>query len=170
VDVDAISDELGIPWEPAEDIPFQDEVPFIGFHWNLHLREVSIPSSKKEKYLDVITLWESQQRHDLEETQKFYGKLLHACLVVPAGRAYLTSLEAFMGVFTHSPFMPRTPPRHSEGDLQWWRERLCYPHLSRPIPGPIPIVDYLAYSDASSEVGIGITIGDRWRAWRLLLG
>jgi hypothetical protein len=66
--------------------------------------------------------------------------------------------------------MPRSPPRHSEGDLQWWKERLRYPHLARPIPGPVPIIDYRAYSDASSEVGIGITIGDHWRAWRLLPG
>jgi hypothetical protein len=75
-----------------------------------------------------------------------------------------------MGLFTNSPFMPRTPPKHSEGDLQWWKERLRYPHLFRPIPGPTPVIDFLAYSDASSEVGIGITIGSRWRAWRLLPG
>ena len=33
-----------------------------------------------------------------------------------------------------------------------------------------PILDLAAYSDASSEVGIGIIIGQHWRAWRLLPG
>ncbi|CAA7270000.1 unnamed protein product [Cyclocybe aegerita] len=42
--------------------------------------------------------------------------------------------------------------------------------LSKPIPRPTPIIDLVAYSDASSEVGIGITIGQKWRAWRLLPG
>jgi len=39
-----------------------------------------------------------------------------------------------------------------------------------PLPSPTPITNLDAYSDASSEVGIGITIGEQWRAWRLLPG
>jgi hypothetical protein len=38
------------------------------------------------------------------------------------------------------------------------------------VPAPIPVVDLKAYSDASSEIGIGIIIGEQWRAWRLLPG
>jgi hypothetical protein len=32
------------------------------------------------------------------------------------------------------------------------------------------LVDHHAYSDASSGFGIAITVGPRWRAWRLLPG
>ncbi|CAA7264068.1 unnamed protein product [Cyclocybe aegerita] len=167
-DIDAICNELGIPWETEKDVPFQSVIPFIGFLWDLDQREVALASAKQEKYLKAIREWETRKEHNLEETQKLYGKLLHACLVVPAGRAYLTSLEALMATFHDHPFMPRTPPRHTTSDLQWWKEKLQQPQIIQPIPGPVPIIDLAAYSDASSKIGIGITIGNRWRAWCLL--
>lgn len=170
-DIDAISNDLGIPWETGKDLPFSNVAPFIGFSWDLTNCTVSLPESKKAKYLQAIQEWEAKPKHTLEEVQKLYGKLLHACHIVPAGRAYLTSLEAFMGAcHRDSPFCPRSPPRRTPSDLLWWKERLTQPTVIRDIPGPFPIIDANAYSDASSEVGIGITIGNRWRAWRLLPG
>ncbi|RXW17522.1 hypothetical protein EST38_g8333 [Candolleomyces aberdarensis] len=169
-DIDEYSTRLGIPWERAKDVPFGAEVPFVGFWWNLEKRTVGIPAAKREKYLQAIEEWSQSPRHNLEETQKLYGKLLHICHVIPEGRAYLTNLEAFMGLFTDSPFMPRTPPRHTENDLRWWREQLTGTGNTRKIPSQRPIYDIRAFSDASSEVGIGIIIDNRWRAWRLLPG
>jgi len=169
-DIDDISDQLGIPWEREKDIPFGTEAPFIGFLWNLKDQTVSIPEAKKTKYLLAIFTWESKETHSLEEAQKLYGKLLHACAVVPIGRAYLTSLEKFMAIFGNNPFMPHSPPRSTRVDLHWWKQTLSRPHISRSIPGPEIILDITAYSDASSEIGIGITIGNHWRSWRLLPG
>lgn len=169
-DIDRISEELGIPWEKTKDIPFGSVFPFIGFSWDLEHSTVSIPQAKKEKYLLAITQWEARHTHTLSEVQQLYGKLLHACSVVPSGRAYLTTLERFMANFSDSPFMPRTPPRGTPSDLHWWKITLKQPTLARPIPGPSFIDNQAAYSDASSEVGIGVTIGNRWRAWRLLPG
>ena len=105
---------------------------------------------------------------NLEEVRKLYGKLLHAGNVVPAGHAYLTHLETFMGSFTTNPFVPRHPPRRTADDLTWWLEKLGSSKLSRHIPGPHPVTDRGAFSDASSGVGIGIFICGRWRAWRLI--
>ena len=169
-DIDRISEELGIPWEKTKDIPFCAVFPFIGFSWDLECSTVSIPQAKKEKYLLAIAQWEARHVHTLPEVQQLYGKLLHSCLVVPSGRAYLTTLERFMANFHDSPFMPRTPPRGTPSDLLWWKNTLSQPTVERPIPGPTPIDDQTAYSDASSEIGIGVTIGNRWRAWRLLPG
>ena len=169
-DIDSISDELGIPWEQKKDITFGSEAPFIGFSWNLKNQTVSIPESKKTKYLHAIFDWESKKTHNLKEAQKLYGKLLHACAVVPTGRAYLTSLEKFMAIFGDNPFMPHSPPRSTCIDLHWWKRMLSRNHISHTIPGPKVILDIAAYSDASSETGIGITIGDCWRAWHLLPG
>lgn len=169
-DIDAVYTQLGIPWEESKDIPFANSVPFIGFEWDLSERTVAIPQKKRAKYLATITTWQSQRAHTLEEVQQLYGKLLHASLVLPAGRAYLTCLETMLGLFNNSPFMPRTPPRDTASDLQWWRDRLLRPVLARPIPGPHAVEDPNAFSDASSSVGIGIVVGDRWRAWRLLPG
>ena len=39
------------------------------------------------------------------------------------------------------------------------------PTLSRPIPGDLEIFNIHAYSDASTSGGLGIVIGERWRAW-----
>ena len=168
--IDAVSDSLGIPWEVEKDIPFGEVAPFIGFSWDLANRTVSLPDSKKEKYLQAILEWETKPRHTLDEAQKLYGKLLHTCHIVPAGHAYLTSLETFIGVCHDSPFRLRYPPRRTPSDLSWWKERLTQSVVIRPIPGPIPVFDADAYSDASSETGIGITVRGRWRAWRLLPG
>jgi hypothetical protein len=56
-DIDALSNDLGIPWETKKDIPFSSIAPFIGFSWNLTNRTVSLPESKKAKYLQAILEW-----------------------------------------------------------------------------------------------------------------
>jgi len=73
-------------------------------------------------------------------------------------------------IFHNRPFVPRTPPRGTAQDLEWWQRTLHSPSISRDIPGPVTVHDVNAFSDASSGVGIGIIVGDKWRAWRLLPG
>jgi hypothetical protein len=169
-DVDLISGQLGIPWEPSKTIPFSSVVPYLGFEWDLSERTVAIPENKKAKYRTAIEDWLPRPTHTLEETQKLYGKLLHASLVLPAGRAYLTSLESLMGSFSANPFVPHHAPRHTAADLSWWLHAFTSPTISRPIPGPALITDVSAFSDASSGFGIGIVVGNEWRAWRLVPG
>ena len=169
-DIDAISESLGIRWEPSKATPFGSEVPYLGFCWDLHARTVRLLDKKRVKYLAAISLWEETRTHNLLETQQLYGKLLHASLVFLPGRAYLTNLETMLSLFHNSPFLPRTPPRDTSGDLQWWKHRLSQPSPPRPIPTPKPLIDHEAYSDASSGFGIAITIGPKWRAWKLAPG
>ena len=92
-DIDHISGQLGIPWEPSKTIPFSSSVPFLGFDWNLSDRTVALIDGKRSKYRAVIAEWLPNPTHNLEETQKLYGKLLHACLVLPAGRAHIETLH-----------------------------------------------------------------------------
>jgi len=158
-DINALSNDLGISWGTEKDIPFSNMAPFISFSWDLTNCTVSLP---KEKYLQAIQEWELETKHTLEEVQKLYGKLLHACHIIPAGHAYLTNLEAFMGVCHNSPFCPHYPPHWTLSDLSWWKEKLTQPAIIRPIPGPLPNIDNNTYSDASSETGIRITIGPKW--------
>jgi hypothetical protein len=169
-DIDELSQCLGICWEPSKSVPFGLEIPYLGFLWNLNARTVCLLEKKRLKYIAAITEWEEKRTHNLLETQQLYGKLQHASLVIPPGRAYLTNLETMLAICHNSPFLPRTPPRGTPDDLEWWKQCLSRPDLPRPIPEPKPLVDHQAYSDASSEVGIAITIGTRWRAWRLAPG
>jgi hypothetical protein len=169
-DIDILSGFLGIPWEPSKTVPFGSQFPYLGFLWNILARTVSILPAKQLKYKEAIQEWHSHPTHVLEEVRKLYGKLLHACLVIPAGRAYLTSLEAMLGSFGNRPFTPHHAPRETAADLGWWFETLSSPNLTRAIPGPRQVTDCGAFSDASSRVGIGIVIQERWRAWRLIPG
>ncbi len=90
------------------------------------------------------------------------------CHVMPLGQAYLTRLEIFMGNFHDTPFQPCTPPRGTDADLDWWHSHLHLPSPPQPLPGPIVLHDHNAFSDASSGVGLGITVGEYWRAWTLV--
>ena len=169
-DIDAFSLPLGIPWEPTKDIPFSSVAPFIGFEWDLASRTVSLLLKKCKKYLAAIASWEENPRHTLREVEGLYGKLLHASSVVAGGRAHLTKLESMLAIYGDSPFLPRTPPKHTSNDLDWWKNVLASPPPPRPIPGPCEVFDLGAFSDASSSTGIGIILGGRWRAWRLIPG
>lgn len=169
-DIDNISKILGIPWESSKTVPFNHTVPYLGLLWDLQNRTVSLPEAKKEKYRDAITKWKEKTTQTLQEVEQLYGKLLHASLVIPPGRAYLTSLEAMLGIFHDRPFVPRTPPKSTASDLSWWFYKLSDPDITYEIPGPVKLIDRAAYSDASSGIGIAIVIGNHWRAWRLIPG
>lgn len=168
-DVDRISADLGIPWEHSKDKPFATVTTYIGLVWDLSAHTVALSPEKKEKYLAAIAMWSSSPVHTLEDVQKPYGKLLHACLVVPVGRTRLTRLEATLGIYGDRPFLPCHPANGVAEDLAWWRERLATP-LCRRIPSTSPLLNCGAYSDASSGIGIAIVIADRWRAWCLVPG
>ena len=169
-EIDEVTAPLGIPWEASKDTAFSSTVVFAGLSWDLNEKRVSLPESKKEKYRQAISEWKRRPTHALEDTRKLYGKLLYACHIIPRGRAYLTNLEKMMGTFHERPFIPRHPPAHLAEDLAWWQKTLSQPTLSREIPGGRNIADVGGYSDASSTVGIGVVLGNQWRAWRLLPG
>ena len=167
-DINRVAAHLGIPWEKSKDIPFGTVIRYIGLEWDITQRTVALPDDKREKYKAAISEWLSRTTHTLREVQSLYGKLLHACHVFPAGRAYLTRLEIFMGNFHDTPFQPRTPPKATHADLDWWTTRLFSPSVAHPIPGPITLHDHNAFSDASSGMGLGIVVGEHRRAWRLI--
>ena len=169
-DIDALSNHLGIRWESSKAVPFGPEVPYLGFLWNLDARTVCLLEGKRIKYVAAIAEWEKKRTHNLLETQELHGKLQHASLVITSGRAYLTSMEAMLATCHNRPFLPHTPHRDMPSDLGWWKQRLSQPDPPKPIPEPKPLINHAAYSDASSEVGIGITVGPRWQAWRLAPG
>ena len=87
---------------------------YCGFLWDVQARTVCIPEQKRTKYL-------AADRHMLSDIQKLYGKLLHACTIIPYGRAFLTRLEAFLGISHDRPFLLRTAPtapRRSRSQLR----------------------------------------------------
>ena len=167
-DINGAAAPMGTPWETSKDVPFGTVFRYIGLEWDIEKCTVALPDDKREKYTAAIAEWESHTTHTLPEAQSLHGKLLHACHVHPAGRAYLTRLEIFLGNFHDTPFQPRTPPKGTHADLNWWLAKLHSPSVARPIPGPSLLHDHHAFSDASSGMGLGIIVGEHWRAWKLV--
>ncbi|KIK10922.1 hypothetical protein PISMIDRAFT_81709, partial [Pisolithus microcarpus 441] len=165
-----ISESLGIPWEWSKDQPFSHSASYIGFLWDLDKYRVSLSPPKAAKYLKAIHAWCKQHAHTLQDVKELYGKLLHASVALPRGRAYLTRFEAMLKTGSAKPFMPHKADNRVANDLEWWTDKLQSGTVQRPILPPQLFVDIKAFSDASSEIGIGITIGKRWRAWRLIPG
>lgn len=169
-DVDHLSEELGIPWETTKDQPFDASTIYIGFVWDIQARTVSLSPTKVAKYLQAIQTWQERRTHVLQDVRELYGKLLHASSALRRGRAYLTSLERMLSICASHPFMPHRPDKHVAADLIWWTDRLQAGEVSRPIKPPPSFLDLQAFSDASSGIGIGIVVDNRWRAWRLIPG
>ena len=65
------------------------------------------------------------------------------------------------------PFVPHRPDTGLNEDLGWWLDKLKSGAVVRLIHPPPLFLDLQAFSDASSGFGIGIIIGDQWRAWCL---
>ena len=103
-DIDRLSTTLGIPWEISKDCPFSFTPTYIGFVWDLSRLTVALSPSKQEKYLQAVLSWCEKATHNLQEVQSLYRKLLHACLVWPAGRSCLTGLEAMLATRCAYPF------------------------------------------------------------------
>lgn len=169
-DINEASEDLGLIWERLKDQLFAVSTIYIGFSWNIELRIVSLSSIKVDKYLSAIHKWRKRHAHVLQDVQELYGKLLHACAAAPRGRAYLTSLEEMISYCGKKPFLPHRAGETVENDLTWWSLLLQSGGVARPIYPTAKLQDPLAFSDASSGIGIGIVVGDRWRAWRLVPG
>lgn len=169
-DIDRVTNPLGYSWVSEKDIPFCFDPIYFGFQWHLDSMQVSIPIKKRHKYLNTITEWETRSSHNAEQVSKLYGQLIHVCLVLTAGRAYLVELEKFLADLNHeAPFTKHRPPRRWPNDLAWWKTTLSSP-IFASIPGPANLTDIHAYSDASSGYGIGLYIRGFWRSYRLLPG
>jgi hypothetical protein len=169
-DIDRLSEVLGIIWEPLKDQPFQPSTVHLGFFWDIKNRSVSLNQAKVDKYLLAIHKWRKRRAHVLQDVQELYGKLLHACEAVPRGRAYLTNLEVMLSLCGKKPFLPHRAGDRVAEDLDWWSALLQSGGINRPIYPTVKLEDRSAFSDASSGIGIGIIVGSRWRAWRLIPG
>lgn len=109
-DIDRVSEALGIPWEGSKTTLFAPSFNFTGIVWSIATRTVALTPEKTEKYIRALEEWEQKATHDLHEMRSLYGKLLHTCLVLPHGRAYLTRKEAAIGAFRGRLFVPHAPP------------------------------------------------------------
>ena len=140
----------------------------------------SIGTSKIIKYH-----WDKRRKRNTLERQRIGLRTRH----IPARASKNSMVSSYMRVWSSLQGKPhlspswrpcsvysttvlsyRTPATkaYKRRLIKWWTRSLQQPNVSRAIPQPLPLYDIHGYSDTSSEIGIAITIRDRWRAWRLI--
>ncbi|KAM5536388.1 hypothetical protein V8D89_009927 [Ganoderma adspersum] len=111
LDMDSVSQQLGLLWEHEKDQPFSTAPEFTGLVWDLAAWQVALAQKKCDKYLAVLADFHARPTHTLQQIQSLHGKLLYMTLVVPACRPYLIQLEAAMAVTADHPHVPHAPPK-----------------------------------------------------------
>lgn len=81
----------------------------------------------------------------------------------------LAGLYQFRAQFgqTRNTFVKLKPTARALQDAKWWLSRLSLDFCGRTIQVIPPEEDIQLFVDASSSWGIGLVVGERWRAWRL---
>ena len=154
--LDTFSQYLGLPWKVEKSTNFSSSVLYLGFIWNLDLHSITLPTSKQQKYLSSIQNWCAATFHSLNELQRLYGQLLHVCLLIPRGRAYLASLEKQLSIYNKRPHCQHRSSKQILVDLQWWLTLFEQGKLSTPLPSFESFPSLQAYADASLGSGLGI--------------
>jgi hypothetical protein len=156
--------ELGWPWSPKKCTPFAHRFRYIGFDWDLLKKTVSIPDSKRSKFLEKLAAWRPGHSVNNQSCLSLIGSLNRCLVVIP-------SLHAFTARFARlkSRFICLFLPHDVLDDLCWWTERLSIPGCSQiKAHGPVHAVPF--FVDASTIWGIGLVYGSGWLAWPLLEG
>ena len=96
VDIDTISDLLGIPWEGSKTVPFTEIATYLGFEWNIAAQTVSIPLSKKEKYKSAMRFGRHRHFIPWKKLKGYMGNYYMPATIIPAGHTYLISLHTIL--------------------------------------------------------------------------
>ena len=84
-DIYTLGDRLGWPWKRSKIRPFNSTFLYLGFLWDLCTKSVSLPDTKRTRYLDRLLPWLNGTPVDQKTAQRLHGTLNHCTLVLPAG-------------------------------------------------------------------------------------
>ncbi|GBE80134.1 hypothetical protein SCP_0213370 [Sparassis crispa] len=163
---------LCIPWHSTKDQEFANSFDYVGFHWDIAQRTVSLSERKRLKYsahlLLFLQTYENSQVPK-KEAERIIGKLSHITFVHSRGRLYMSNLYAWLRTF-HTDFIPCYMRSSIISDLKWWLTELSIPFAPRSLTPHGPTRDYGIWVDASTSMGIGIIWNGHWAAWRAVDG
>jgi len=168
----SITDPLGIPWHPIEmkGQNFATTVPYVGFIWDLANHSVSLSAKKRIKYIGKVTAFQALAKGKVtrKECMSIHGTLQHITFVYKDGHSTLPPFSTFLAKFPND-YARHHIPKSVSDSLLWWVAILSNPSCSCSLL-PRRIIDPNVWVDASTSWGIGVIIGERWSAWRLLDG
>jgi hypothetical protein len=163
-----LADEKGRDWSSV--------VLFQGLEWNLRLKIVSLPESKRLRALDKLSAFRSSPWVTKDAIESICGYLSHISFVVEEGRFHLVSLFKEKARFMKNPFLKLPLPIVVLADVDWWTARLeagapsvdsDSPSISRRLTVPPTLYPSIISSDAS-DIGIGIVVEGRQAFWPLV--
>jgi hypothetical protein len=131
---------LGIPWHKNKGQEFSDTFSYLGFHWDLLNKTVSLLDHKRDKYFrkvsSLISACESSQVLK-PQVKSVIGTLSHITFVHCQGRSYMSNLYKWLASFL-SNYIPRWISSLALSDLRWWsslKDPLSpFPHPSWTYP------------------------------------
>ncbi|QRV92132.1 hypothetical protein RhiJN_20150 [Ceratobasidium sp. AG-Ba] len=161
---------LGWPWKLSKTHPFAPIFKYLGFLWDISLRLVRLPDTKREKYLARVRAWLAKGTVTLRDTEVLVGSLIHCTLVIPEGRPHLSGAIRFMSAFPHTRtlrFMGRPPSAAARSDIEWWSHILSTPHNGMAVHPPPPLAPISIFTDASTS-GLGMVVDKEYTALKLV--
>ena len=167
----SLCNKLGIVVSQNKTVFPTTRLTFLGFLIDTILMTLSLPEEKIVAYREVIR--SSLKRRSLQKKDllSLLGKLLHAAVVVPIGRAFLrTLINRTYSLPTHHSWC--TLSKDDRLNLQWWDTLLSsWNGVSLMRYGPwLPLPDFELASDAALKIGYGIVMGNEWVAGRWPVG
>jgi hypothetical protein len=168
-----IANYLGWPWSPKKCADFAFHFKYHGFEWDLIEKTVSLPDSKRLKFLAKISAWVAGHSVTRRECESVVGSLNHCSIVIVASRTHLPSLSRFAARFPpleNSSFVRLGIPGDVLADVAWWRTTLSATRITMPVIAAPPLSDIHIFVDASSSWGIGFVMNGRWLAWPFKAG
>ncbi|CAK5271678.1 unnamed protein product [Mycena citricolor] len=131
-DIYDVAKDLGWLWKQSKTHDFASEFIYLGFHWNITDKLVSIPDGKKSKYIARLLLWTPDASFTVKEAKSLLGTLVHCSLALPEGKSRLPAISKFAASFAHtrSPFSRRKPNATVLDDVSWGSWRLVKRKIS----------------------------------------
>ncbi|KAG9084299.1 hypothetical protein FRC06_004133 [Ceratobasidium sp. 370] len=172
-DIYNIAKPLGWLWKQSKTKGFTPLFDYLGFHWYIPSRIISIPQPKHEKYTTRISAWLDKGSVSLLDTQQVLGLLMHCMAVIPDRCAWLAGIICFSVSFPHAYtkcFIMRRIPDFAIAKARWWITRLT----DRPVhiiaqPKP-PVHPHPTFMDVSTSFGVTVIVNGLWGSWCLLHG
>nr|GAT50782.1 reverse transcriptase [Mycena chlorophos] len=166
----SITNPLGFEWNDlavkGHDFAFSTD--YVGFHWDIATKRVSLSEKKRTKYLGKVLSVIEAHKVRLPQLQSLIGTLQHLCFVYRDGRSRLPALSAAAARFPHK-FAAHEIKGQPLSDLQWWKDTLSLTGVSRSLL-PRACSSRDIWVDASTDFGIGVLVDGWWGSWRLLPG
>ncbi|KAE8185751.1 hypothetical protein CF328_g7446 [Tilletia controversa] len=173
-DIDDISSKLGWPWKPEKDAPWASTFRYAGIIYNIATREVSLPESKRTKYLATIAeIRENARQHEgrykVQDIERLHGQCQWATHIHEEGKWHVRAFQTFLRTAPIDPsarYQWRRGSPDIKTDLDWWETALLQSDYWRSFD-PKPPVDLDCYCDGSTLFGVALSIKGRERAYPL---